>query len=292
MSERLQKIISRAGIASRRKAEEYILAGRVSVNGTVVQELGSKADWTVDTIQIDGQKIEKAPEHRYLILNKPKGYITSTSDPKGRRTVMDLLGKHACRGLFPVGRLDYNTEGLLIITNDGEFANSITSARNKVPKTYQIKVNGRPAKELIDKLRRGITLDNRPIRPESIDLIRSSDNPWYELTLIQGRNRQIHRMFERIGFLIEKIRRVRIGSLTIKNMKPGEVRILKSRELQALQYSGASTHHKVPVADTPKRPTTTQTHKPPSNTKTQSRKPSSNTKPRGRQKPMRQQRKR
>ena len=234
MAERLQRIIARAGIASRRKAEELITAGRVTVNGVCVSELGSKADPASDTVCVDGKAVDSKKERQYLVLYKPRGCITTTSDPEGRLTVMDLLGPKASKGLFPVGRLDYNTEGLLLLTDDGDFANRIISARNRIPKTYEVKVSGRPSKEDIQKLRDGIKLDGRILKPESIRLLRFAANPWYEITFVTGRNRQIHRMFERIGFLVEKIRRVRIGTLTLRGLQPRQVRELHGKEVQQL----------------------------------------------------------
>ncbi len=234
MPERLQKIIARAGIVSRRKAEELIVAGRVTVNDTVVQELGSRADLATDRVCVDGKEVQSSENRRYLVMYKPRGCITSTSDPEGRTTVMDLLGPESARGLFPVGRLDYNTEGLLLLTDDGEFANRILAAKNKVPKTYEVKVSGRPSDDAIQKLRDGIKLDGRLSRPESIRLIKAAANPWYEITLVEGRNRQIHRMFERIGILVEKIRRVSVGNLTLKGLEPRQVRELQPREVQQL----------------------------------------------------------
>ena len=234
MPERLQKIIARAGIASRRKAEELISAGRVTVNGAVVQELGTRADPATDRVCVDGKDVQGSESRRYLVMHKPKGCITSTSDPEGRTTVMDLIGTDASRGLFPVGRLDYNSEGLLIVTDDGEFANRILAAKNKIPKTYEVKISGRPSVEAIQKLRDGIKLDGRLSVPESIRLIKPAANPWYEITLVEGRNRQIHRMFERIGFLVEKIRRVSIGNLTLRGLEPRQVRELQPREIERL----------------------------------------------------------
>ena len=234
MPERLQKIIARAGIASRRKAEVLITEGRVSVNGVVIRRLGSKADLASDTVCVDGKAVQGTRERRYLALNKPKACITSTIDPEGRLTVMDLLGPHASKGLFPVGRLDYNTEGLLILTDDGDLANHIMSAKNEVPKTYEVKVSGMPSKEAIQKLRDGIKLGGRVARPVSIRLLRFARNPWYEVTLVEGRNRQIYRMFERIGFLVEKIRRVSIGNLRLRGLEPRQVRVLRSRQIQQL----------------------------------------------------------
>lgn len=234
MPERLQKLIARAGISSRRKAEALIAQGKVTVNGEVVRELGTKADPEVDSIQVDGRTLNRQQARRYLALHKPKGCITSTSDPEGRPTVMDLLGRYAAKGLFPVGRLDYNTEGLLLLTDDGDFANKITSPKNAIPKTYEVKVSGRPSKEALEKLRLGVKLDGRITKPESLRLLRSGANPWYEVTLVTGRNRQIHRMFERVGVMVEKIRRVRIGPLTLRGLEPRQVRELQPRELQKL----------------------------------------------------------
>ncbi len=234
MSERLQKIIARAGIASRRKAEELILSGRVTVNGEIATQLGVKADSASDRVCVDGKVVHDSGVRRYLALHKPKGCVTTTDDPEGRTTVLDLLGPEAAKGLYPVGRLDYNTEGLLILTNDGDFSNQILSAKNKIPKTYQVKISGFPSEEGIQKLRQGIRLDGILVRPESIRLIRDAENPWFEVTLIHGRNRQIHRMFERIGFLVEKIRRVSIGSLSLRDLEPRQVRELRPGEIERL----------------------------------------------------------
>ncbi len=234
MADRLQKLIARAGITSRRKAEILITAGRVSVNGKIVQELGAQADLATDAVRVDGRLLQNPEARRYLAINKPKGCITTTSDPEGRTTVMDLLGSHARQGLFPVGRLDYHSEGLLVLTDDGDFANRIMSARQKVPKVYEVKVSGRPTVEAIQKLRTGIRLDGRLCKPERIALLRDADNPWYEVTIVEGRNRQLHRMFERIGFLVEKIRRVRIGSLTLRGLEPRQVRELTPKEVKQL----------------------------------------------------------
>lgn len=235
MSERLQKIIARAGIASRRKAEELILSGRVSVNGEVATQLGSRADAAHDTVRVDGKVLRDSGTRRYLAMHKPKGCVTTTDDPEGRPTVMDLLGAGAAKGLHPVGRLDFNTEGLLILTDDGDFSNELLSAKNRIPKTYAVKVSGFPSEEAIQKLRQGIRLDGRLARPESIRLVRQAENPWFEVTLTQGRNRQIHRMFERIGFLVEKIRRVRIGNLSLKGLEPRQVRELLPKEVDRLR---------------------------------------------------------
>ncbi len=240
MSERLQKIIAAAGIASRRKADEMILAGRVSVNGEVVRAPGTKADPGGDRIRVDGKAIEPAAKRRYFAVNKPKGYVATTSDPQGRRTVMDLLDKRVRKGLYPVGRLDYNSEGLLLVTNDGDFANRILSAKNGITKTYRVKVSGAPSAEQIDKLRSGVRLDGRLVVPAALKLLRAAKNPWYEIELAEGRNRQIHRMFRSIGFLVAKIRRVRIGALALGDLPSGQARELRPAEVKKLSAPPAT----------------------------------------------------
>lgn len=234
MPERLQKIIAGAGAASRRKAEEWIAAGRVSVNGEVVTAPGSKADLAGDRILVDGKPLEPALRRRYFALNKPKGCVATTSDPQGRRTVLDLLDKRNRKGIYPVGRLDYNTEGLLLLTNDGDFANRILSAKSEITKIYEVKVSGAPSPEQIDKLRRGVRLDGRLAAPVAIKLLRRAKNPWCEVELAEGRNRQIHRMFRAVGLLVEKIRRVRIGPLTLGDLPPGKARELRPAEVRRL----------------------------------------------------------
>jgi len=236
--ERLQKIIAAAGIASRRKAEELITSGRVQVNGQVVTELGSKADPDQDHIRVDGKLLRGRERYSYIVLNKPKGYVTTVSDPEHRPTVMDLL--RGIRGrLYPVGRLDWASEGLLLLTNDGELANSLMKAASHVPKTYVVKIAGAPEEGKLEKLRRGVSIaesGGRRVRtaPAKIRLIRESDNPWFEVTLTQGRNRQIRKMFEEIGHHVEKIRRVQYGPLSL-DVPPGEFRALTAEEVSRLK---------------------------------------------------------
>src|SRR5579863_6014198 len=228
-TERLQKIIAAAGIASRRKAEQMITGGLVSVNGQTVTELGSKADSERDHIRVDG-KLLRGPERQvYLLMNKPKGYVTTLHDPERRPTVMDLLRGVGAR-VYPVGRLDYASEGLLLLTNDGDFAYRLMKAASHVPKTYMVKVAGKPTPENLGRLREGISISSdrgKRVRtaPATIRAIRESANPWYEVTLTEGRNRQIRRMFEAIGHHVEKIKRVRYGPLEL-DVHPGEFRRL------------------------------------------------------------------
>ncbi len=236
--ERLQKIMASAGVASRRKAEEYILTGRVSVNGEIVTELGSKADLATDHIKVDGKLLREPERHVYLMLNKPKGYVTTASDPEGRPTVMDLVAKIKAR-IYPIGRLDYASEGLLLFTNDGDLANYLTKAASHVPKTYVVKVAGVPDERELDKIREGLNIGDGKGRtaPAPVKMIKEGDNPWFEITLIEGRNRQIRKMFERIGHHVEKIRRVRYGPLAL-DVPPGVSRALTLEEVAKLKTAG------------------------------------------------------
>ena len=238
MEQRLQKLIAAAGIASRRHAEELITAGRVTVNGEVIKELGSKADPDRDHIKVNGKLINpqlRSRENIYVLLNKPKGYLSSVSDPEGRPLVTELLPPSLGK-VHPVGRLDFNTEGLLLLTNDGEFTNFITAARNQVEKVYEVKVKGVPSEAAIERLRRGVTLEDgtRTAPAKITKLSETRTNAWYEVMLHQGRNQQVRRMFELIGHSVLKLRRVRIGFLSDENFKPGHWRFLSPREVGRL----------------------------------------------------------
>jgi 23S rRNA pseudouridine2605 synthase len=239
MEERLQKLIAAAGIASRRHAEELIEAGEVTVNGEVVRELGTKADPARDHIKVRGRLINpllESQEKVYVLLNKPRGYLTALSDPEGRPLVSDLVPQSLGR-LHPVGRLDFNTEGLLILTNDGELTNYVTSARNHVEKVYEVKVKGVPPEEQIERLRRGVRLEDgartAPARIVKTDETRT--NAWYEVILREGRNQQIRRMFDLISHSVIKLRRVRIGPVTAEGILIGQWRHLTPVEVKRLR---------------------------------------------------------
>jgi 23S rRNA pseudouridine2605 synthase len=243
-AERLQKIIAAAGVASRRKAEELITSGRVQVNGQTVTELGSKADRETDHIRVDGKLLHGPQRQVYLLLNKPKGYVTTMRDPENRPTVMDLI--HGVKGrVYPVGRLDYASEGLIVLTNDGGLAHKLMKAGSRVPKTYLVKVAGSPTEDAITKLRKGVSIatdDGKRVRtaPAAVKIVKEAANPWYEITLIEGRNRQIRRMFEAVGHHVEKIKRVRYGPLTL-DVPPGRFRPLTMQEVKRLKSaSGAA----------------------------------------------------
>lgn len=238
MNERLQKLIAQAGIASRRAAEQLIVAGAVSVNGKIVTELGTKADPEKDHIKVRGKLINAKLQTRskaYILVNKPKGYLSSVSDPEGRKVVTELVnGKGR---LHPVGRLDFNSEGLIILTNDGEFTNRVAASKT-IPKVYEVKVKGLPNRNAINKLRKGIVLgDGFKTAPAEIrDLKPTDKNGWYEVTLFEGHNQQIRKMFDAIGNSVVKLRRTKIGGITDPYLKPGQTRELTQAEVTALMH--------------------------------------------------------
>jgi len=239
---RLQKILAAAGVASRRRAEELIEQGRVQVNGKIVTELGTKADAGRDHIRVDGKLLQGAERLRYYVLNKPKGFVTTVKDPEGRPTVMQFFEKMKER-LYPVGRLDYMSEGLLLVTNDGELANRLTKASSGVEKTYLVKVAGQPTEDELDILRGGVSIlrgkvgtDRVKTAPARIRQVRQGDNPWFEVVLIEGRNRELRKMFEEIGHFVEKIRRIGYGPLVL-DQEPGNLRELDEQELSLLRLA-------------------------------------------------------
>ena len=251
--ERLQKILASAGVASRRKAEELILEGRVQVNGKVIREVGTRHNPEREHIKVDGKLLRGPERRRYYMLNKPRGYVTTLDDPQGRPTVIDLLASPK-RGprpehvrLYPVGRLDYLSEGLLLMTNDGELANSLSKASAGVEKTYLVKVSGVPDDPALEQIRRGIAIDRGRLNdvragrrdrivtaPARVELARGGENPWYQVTLTEGRNRQLRKMFEEVGHHVEKIRRIGYGALRL-DVPPGEFRELAPGEVMALE---------------------------------------------------------
>lgn len=234
MQERLQKIISRVGFASRRAGEQIILAGRVRVNGRVVTELGTKADVREDNVEVDGRRlVPEAP--RYLVLHKPRGVVSTLSDPEGRPTVASLLTSAGTR-LYPVGRLDFATSGVLLVTNDGEFANALLHPRGGVPKTYVLKVNGLMQQEDLDRWERGVELEDGRTHPAEVRFIRHEEGKtWFEITIREGRNQQIRRMGQATGFSVMRLSRVSFAGVTSEGLRPGEFRPLSVDELMNLR---------------------------------------------------------
>jgi 23S rRNA pseudouridine2605 synthase len=228
--ERLQKILARAGVASRRKSEELILEGRVTVNGKAVTELGTKAALSRDHIKVDGRLIHAPKNTVYIALNKPKNCVTTVSDPEGRETVMKFM-RGVRERVFSVGRLDYHSEGLLLMTNDGEFAHRITAPTNHVTKVYVVKVNGELSEQQERAFQEGVSMHGRKTAPAEIKMIRGGANPWYEVRITEGRQNQIRVMFQNFGRLVEKLRRVKIGFLDL-DVPPGHYRNLTPREIE------------------------------------------------------------
>jgi 23S rRNA pseudouridine2605 synthase len=240
--ERLQKILARAGVTSRRKAEELIREGRVTVNGTVAG-IGDKADPVRDSVKVDGKRVQPPESHRYLLLNKPRAVMSTVNDPEGRPTVIELVPEGMRKALVPVGRLDFLTEGLILLTDDGDFAQRIAHPRHGCWKTYEVKVSGHPEEAELEKLRGGIVLEGQRTAPCRIEARpphgqrAESENSWWVVQLAEGRSRQIREMFERIGHPVQKLRRVAIGPLSDPGLPPGAVRELSEREVEMLQKS-------------------------------------------------------
>jgi len=230
---RLNKFIASAGYASRRKIDELILEGRVSVNRKMVIELGTKIDAKTDLVKVDGEIIKTKTGFIYILLNKPAGYITSTSDEMKRPTVMDLIKiKHR---IYPVGRLDYDTEGLLILTNDGDLANKLMHPKYAIDKVYQVKVNRPIDEKSIERLAEGIKIDGKKTAPAKIFIIPHTENKEFKITIHEGRNRQIRKMMEAAGFFIRKLKRIEYADLNIKGIKKGEWRYLTEYEVKHLK---------------------------------------------------------
>jgi len=237
-SARLQKILSQAGVASRRLAEELIAQGRVQVNGRTVTELGTKADPNADEIKVDGRRIHAQKRKRYILLNKPRGYITSRSDPEQRPTVLDLL-RGVKEYVYPVGRLDYDSEGLLLLTNDGELTARLTHPRHEVDKVYHVRVRGLPDAHALERLEKGVTIEGRRTAPAQARFVdpphkRTGEQTTIELAIHEGRQRQVRKMFEAIGHPVVRLKRVRIGPIEDAAIPPGHWRDLTPQELQRL----------------------------------------------------------
>jgi 23S rRNA pseudouridine2605 synthase len=236
---RLQKILSTAGVASRRASEQIILEGRVTVNGEVVRTLGAKADPARDAIKVDGRRIKLDVRNRYLVLYKPKGYVTTRSDPEGRRTVMDLIGEGAY--IYPVGRLDYDSEGLLLMMTDGDLAARLMHPRHEVEKVYEVIVMGTPDAAAMEKLRKGVFIDGRRTAPAQVHVGKTVKGPrpttLLTITLHEGRNRQIRKMCRAVGLPVRDLRRVKMGSISLGRLKPGQWRDLTPQEVESLRES-------------------------------------------------------
>ncbi len=246
MLERLQKIISAAGVASRRAAEDIILEGRVRVNGKVVSELGSKADPGKDHIKVDGKLINPRQPQTYIMLNKPAGYITTMSDPEKRPTVQDFL-KGVRTRVYPVGRLDYNTEGMLLLTNDGDFAHLITHPSHELPKTYLVKVKGQLDDATLEKLAKGIYLDDGKTAPARVRKVRKEEaNSWIEIVIHEGRKRQVRRMMDRVGHSVIRLKRVKIGPLSLGDLPVGAYRHLITDEVKTLRATAIDDRSQKP----------------------------------------------
>ena len=248
MLERLQKIIANAGVASRRKAEELILDGSVTVNGRIVRELGTKADPEEDAIKVGGKLIHLPQKKTYIALNKPKGYITSMSDPQGRPVVIELL-KGVKGKVYPAGRLDYDTEGLLLLTNDGDLAYILMHPSHEMPKTYLAKVKGIIEDKAIERLERGIRLREGITAPAVVKKIKKTDaNSWIEITVHEGRYRQVRRMLEEIRCPVLKLIRIRYGPIDLGDIPQGKYRHLTSQEVKKLKNEVAGSSKQTAVS--------------------------------------------
>lgn len=239
--ERLQKILSQAGVASRRASERLMLEGRVTVNGATVRELGTKADAARDDIRVDGRRVKLVEHHRYILLNKPRGCVTTRLDPQNRPTVIDLL-KGVREYVYPVGRLDFDSEGLLLLTNDGDLATRLTHPRHRVTRVYEVQLAGVPDDHDLKRLARGITVEGRRTAPAEVRLLprgRDSTRSTLRLTVHEGRNRQIRKMCEAIGHPVDRLKRVAIGTIHDSHLKPGQWRELTADEVRSLKNGTA-----------------------------------------------------
>jgi len=239
-AERLQKLLSMAGVASRRLSEDLIRQGRVTVNGAVITELGTKADPERDEVRVDGRRVRPQRRMRYILLNKPRGYVTTRHDPQGRPTVMDLL-KSVHEYVYPVGRLDYDSEGLLLLTNDGDLAARLTHPRHEVERVYEARVRGVPDSHALDRLARGVVIDDRRTAPARVELLETrEDQAIVHIALHEGRQRQVRHMFEAVGHPVIRLRRVRLGPIADDNLTTGYWRELTPREIARLRRAAGA----------------------------------------------------
>jgi pseudouridine synthase len=298
---RLNKLLSQSGVASRRLADELIAQGRVWVNGKAVTALGTRADPERDDVRVDGRRLKLAIERRYLLLYKPRGVMSTRSDPQRRRTVLDLLAKTGISGYFyPVGRLDYDSEGLILLTNDGDFAEHVTHPRYEMERTYEALVLGVPDDRDVERLRRGVVIDGHRTQPAKVRVLRLIDagserQAVLELTLREGRNRQVRDMCDAIGHPVDRLRRTRIGAIDDRGMRPGQVRDLTAGEVRSLmgdqsaRAAGPAARDREPAS----RPAPSRSHAPRPRTpvRTADRRPSGRpgraAAPRGRRPPPR-----
>lgn len=233
--ERLQKVMAQAGVASRRHCEEMITSGLVKVNGKVVKELGAKVDPLKDKIYVEGKIIAPAQKKYYILLYKPRGYVTTMNDEKGRKIVTDLIKGIGSR-IYPVGRLDYDSDGLLLLTNDGDLTFALTHPKHQIPKTYQVRVAGMPEESKLEQMSKGLELDDGPTAPAMVSLVGEREgNALLEITIYEGRNRQVRRMCENIGHPVLRLKRIRFGNLSLDGLKPGQHRRLSGKELSQLK---------------------------------------------------------
>jgi 23S rRNA pseudouridine2605 synthase len=232
VTERLQKVLARAGFASRRGSENLMQEGRVTVNGQVVRELGTKADPSRDDIRVDGVRVKAAAAPVHIVLNKPRGVVSTRRDPSGRPTVMDLVP--GVSGLFPVGRLDLTTEGLILLTNDGAFAERVSHPRYQVPRVYHAKVRGVPDARALERLRRGVRVKDERLAVDRVRVIDVGRHAWVEMTLHEGKQHEVKRLLEAVGHPVSKLRRVAFGPVTLRGLEPGQFRSLTPREVSGL----------------------------------------------------------
>lgn len=274
---RLNKLLSQAGVASRRAADELLRQGRVEVNGRVVTELGTKADLERDDVKVDGRRLKAPPVRRYLLMFKPRGVVSTRSDPQRRTTVVDLVARGGVGGYYyPVGRLDSDSEGLILLTNDGEFAERVTHPRYELERTYEAQVAGVPDDRDLDRLRRGIEIDGRRTLPARVRLLRvlesgSGSRGVIEITIREGRNRQVRHMCDAIGHPVDRLRRTRIGTITDKSLRPGEFRDLTPAEIRALTTARPPASTSGPRRASPSRTARSATRRPPRRDRSRSR---------------------